>query len=94
MVTKDSYQSIAKIQQIIQDIDSSSSVFSDVIIDIKNYINQVQCEPEDGTIDSEEILKHVEQTEMTTQELADIVGQNKQNAVAIQGIVERFSDYA
>ena len=31
---------------------------------------------------------------MTTKELADIVGQNKQNAVAIQGIVERFSDYA
>lgn len=91
--TKDSYQSIAKIQQIIQEIDSSSNVFSDVIMDIKNSIEQVQCVPENGTIDSEEILKHVEQTEMTTQELADIVGQNKQNAAAIQEIVERFSDY-
>ena len=92
--TKDSYQSIAKIQQIIQDIDSSSSVFSDVIIDIKNCIEQVQCVPEDGPIDSGEILKNAEQTEMTTQELADIVSQNKQNAVAIQEIAERFSDYA
>ncbi|MDE6568461.1 MAG: hypothetical protein K2K70_12120 [Lachnospiraceae bacterium] len=92
--TKDSYQSIAKIQQIIQDIDSSSGVFSDVIIEIKNCIDQVQCVPEDGTIDSGEILKHVEQTEQTTHELTDIVGQNKQNAVAIREIVDRFSDYA
>ena len=44
--------------------------------------------------DSGEILKHVEQTEQTTQEMADIVGQNKQNAAAIREIVERFSDYA
>ena len=92
--TEDSYQSIAKIQQIIQDIDSSSSVFSDVIIDIKKSIDHVQYVPEDGTIDSGEILKRVEQTELTTQELTNIVGQNKQNAVAIQEIVERFSDYA
>lgn len=92
--TKDSYQSIEKIQQIIQDIDSSASVFSDVITDIKNCIEEVQCVPEDDrTIDSGEILRHVEQTEMTTQELADVVGQNKQNAVAIREIVERFSDY-
>lgn len=92
--TKDSYQSIEKIQQIIQDIDSSASVFSDVITDIKNCIEEVQCVPEDDrTIDSEEILRHVEQTELTTQELADVVGQNKQNAVAIREIVERFSDY-
>ena len=92
--TEDSYQSIANIQQIIQDIDSSSSVFSDVIIDIKKSIDHVQYVPEDGTIDSGEILKRVEQTELTTQELTNIVGQNKQNAVAIQEIVERFSDYA
>ena len=92
--TKDSYQSIAKIQQIIQDIDSSSSVFSDVVIDIKNCIEQVQCVPEDGTIDSGEILKNVEQTETATQELSDIVDQKKQNAVAMRKIVERFSDYA
>lgn len=92
--TKDSYQSIEKIQQIIQDIDSSASVFSDVITDIKNCIEEVQCVPEDDrTIDSGEILRHVEQTELTTQELADVVGQNKQNAVAIREIVERFSDY-
>lgn len=92
--TKDSYQSIVEMQQIIQDIDSSSNVFSDVIIEIKNCIDQVQCGPEDRTIDSGKILKHVEQTEVTTQELADIVDQNKQNAVAICNIVERFSDYS
>ena len=65
-----------------------------MIIDIKKSIDHVQYVPEDGTIDSGEILKRVEQTELTTQELTNIVGQNKQNAVAIQEIVERFSDYA
>ena len=84
----------SKNPQIIQDIDNSSNVFSDAIVDIKNCIEQVQGVPENGTLDSEEILKHVEQTELTTQELADIVDQNKQNAAAIQEIVERFSDYA
>ncbi len=60
----------------------------------ENYcIDEVQCVPEDGTINSGEILKYAEQTEVTTRELSDIAGQNKQNALAIREIVDRFSDY-
>lgn len=91
--TKDAYQSIEEIRHIIQDIDHSSGVFSNVVMDMKDRIDKVQCVPEEKTIDREEILKHVEQTELTTQELAEIVGQNKKNAVAIQEIVEKFSEY-
>lgn len=91
--TKASYQSIETIRHIIQDIDTSSGAFSDAVTDIKNCIDKVQSVPEDGTIDSGGILERVRQTELTTQGLVDIVGQNKKNAVAIQEIVERFSEY-
>lgn len=93
-VTKGAYQSLEKIRFVIQDIDNSSSVFSNAVTDIKNRIDTVQSVPEESTIDSEDVLKRVEQTEQTTQELADIVGQNKKNAAAIQEIVERFSEHA
>ncbi|MDE7284767.1 MAG: hypothetical protein K2N85_14470, partial [Lachnospiraceae bacterium] len=66
--TKDAYQSIEKIRFIIQDIDDSSGVFSNVVTDIKTRIDAVQSVPEGGIIDGEEILKRVEQTEQTTQE--------------------------
>lgn len=92
--TKNAYQSIEKIRYIIQDIDHSSGIFSDAVTDIKNRIDMVQSVPEDRAIDSEDVLKRLEQTEQTTQELADTVGQNKKNAVAIQEIVEKFSEYA
>lgn len=92
--TKDAYKSIEQIRHVMQDIDHSSSVFADVVTDIKNSIDQVQSVPEDGTIDSEEILKRVERTELSTQELTDIVSQNKKNAAAIQEIVARFSGQA
>lgn len=78
----------------MQDIDHSSGVFAEVVTDIKNSIEQVQRMPEDGTIDSGEILQRVERTELSTQELADIVSQNKKNAAAIQEIVARFSGQA
>lgn len=89
---KDSYKSIEQIRYIIQDIDASSGVFSSAITDIKNCIDKVQEVPEDRTVDSKEILKCAEQTELTTRELAEIVGQNTKNAAAIQEIVERFSE--
>lgn len=91
--TKDNYQSIMEIQSIIGDIDTSSNIFSKVILDIKNRIDEVQSVPEDGTVDSGEMLKRVEQTKKTSKELDEIVGQNKENALAIQKIVERFTGY-
>lgn len=72
----------------------NTSVFSNVVTDIKNRIDMVQSVPDDSVINSEDVIKRVEQTGLTTQELADTVGQNKKNAVAIQEIVERFSEYS
>lgn len=90
---EDNYQSIVEIQSVIADIDTFSNVFSTVILDIKNCIDKVQSVPEDRTVDSGEVLKRVEQTEQTSQELVGIVGQNKENASAIQKIVEKFTEY-
>lgn len=91
--TRDNYQSIAEIQRIIERIDESSKTFSEVVSSIKNRIDEVQCGPEDNNVNSEEILKRVEQTEKTSQDLAEIVIKNKENALAIQKIVERFTGY-
>lgn len=92
--TKDYYNSIVEIQDIIKDIDQSANVFADVVTDIRKQINEVQNVPSDNVTDSEEVLKRIEQTEQTTQELAVIVNKNKENAVAIRNIVERFSEYS
>lgn len=74
--TKDNYQSIIEIQFIIGDIDDSSNIFSQVILGIKNRIDEVQSVAEDGIVDSGEMLKRVEQTKKTSQELNEIVGEN------------------
>lgn len=91
--TQMAYQSIEKIRYMIQDIDFSSGIFSNVVTDIKTCIDKVQNVPEENIIDSKEVLERVQETEQITEELAAIVTQNKKNARSIQEIVEKFSDY-
>lgn len=44
-----------------------------------------------NTVESSEIMEKVKQTEETTEELSRIVSHNKDNAVAISEIVNRFT---
>jgi hypothetical protein len=44
------------------------------------------------TISTEEILSKVEQTKKTTKDLSNLAGANKENAISIQEIVNRFSN--
>jgi len=89
--TKDYHQSIQDIQIIISDIASASSTFAQTVDAIHSLIQSVSDVPASQTVNSQDILDKVRQTEVTTEEMTVIVNQNKENAVAISEIVKRFS---
>lgn len=89
--TKDYHQSIQDIQGIIADIAGASSTFVETVDTIQTQIQSVSHVPGSQTVNSQDILDKAHQTEVTTEGMAVIVDQNKENAVAISGIVSRFS---
>lgn len=89
--TTDYHQSIQDIQGIIADIAVASSTFVETVDTIQTQIQSVSDVPGSQAVNSQDILDKARQTEVTTEEMAVIVGQNKENAVAISGIVNRFS---
>lgn len=89
--TADYHQSILDIQGIIADIAAASSTFSETVDTIHSLIQSVSDVPDSKAVNSQDILDKVRQTEVTTEEMTVIVNQNKENAVAINGIVKRFS---
>lgn len=91
--TNDYYNSIKDIQGTIAEIDQASNVFVTAVTEIHNQIAEVQNVPDEGSIRSEDVLEKATQTTKTTEDMVVIVNQNKENAVSIQEIVEKFSSY-
>ncbi len=89
--TEDYHQSIQDIQRIIADIAGESSTFAETVDRIQAQIQSVSDVPGSQTVNSQDILDKARQTEVTTEEMTVIVRQNRENAVAISGIVNRFS---
>ncbi len=81
-----------QIQEIIVDISKGSNTFVQSVCDIQARIDAVQNNPMNGNISTEDILKKVEQTKQTTQNLSDLVHTNEENAISIREIVNRFSN--
>lgn len=91
--TNDYYDSIKDIQGTIAEIDQASNVFVTAVTEIHNQIAEVQNVPDEGSVRSEDVLEKATQTTKTTEDMVIIVNQNKENAVSIQEIVEKFSSY-
>ena len=89
--TKDYYQSIRDMQHIISDIAEASGIFAATVQNIQTQIREVSDTPDSQSVRSQDVLDKARQTEETTEAMTVIVGQNKENANAISGIVERFS---
>jgi len=83
--------SITQIRDIIKEINECSDVFVQAVSDIQNQIENVQSNPSEVNVSTEEILSKVAQTRKTTEELADVVRINEENAVSIREIVSRFT---
>ena len=84
--------SITQIQGIINDVSGCSNVFSQVVSDIRTQIDNVQSDPSEVSVSTEEMLTKVEETKQTSANLVDIVQVNEKNAVSIKKIVNRFSN--
>ena len=84
--------SITQIQGIINDVSGCSNVFSQVVSDIRTQIDNVQSDPSEVSVSTEEMLSKVEETKQTSASLVDIVQVNEKNAVSIKKIVNRFSN--
>ena len=78
-------------QHIISDIAESSGIFAATVQNIQTQIREVSDAPDSQSVRSQDVLDKARQTEETTEAMTVIVGQNKENANAISGIVERFS---
>lgn len=91
--TNEYYTAIEEIQTIISDIDQSAKVFVNAVTDIHNQIEEVQTISGGHIVSSTEIREKAEQTTQTTEELSVVVNKNKENAVSIRAIVDRFSAY-
>lgn len=89
--TQDYYQSIQEIQVIISEIAEASETFVNTVQNIQNQIHAISDVPDSDHISSQDILEKARQTEETTQEMSVIVNHNKENALEINNIVERFS---
>lgn len=89
--TKDYYSSIRDMQRIIADIADASETFADTVQNIQAQIREVSNVPDSQDIKSQDILDKARQTEETAEAMTVIVSKNKENANAINGIVDRFS---
>ena len=91
--TNDYFESIKDIQETITEIDQASNVFVNAVTEIHKQIADVQSFPDEGSVRSEDVLEKAMQTTKTTEEMAVIANQNKENAISITEIVDKFSSY-
>lgn len=89
--TNEYNDSIAQIQEIIHEMSECSDAFVKAVTDIQSQIDQVQKNPEEFKNSTEHVLEKVEQTRKMTQNLAQIVQDNEENAISIREIINRFS---
>lgn len=78
-------------QRIIADIADASETFADTVQNIQAQIREVSNVPDSQDIKCQDILDKARQTEETAEAMTLIVSKNKENANAINGIVDRFS---
>lgn len=89
--TNEYYTAIEEIQSIISSVNESAQVFVNAVSDIHNQIDAVQSVSGGRIVSSVEVREKTEQTTHITEELSVAVSKNKENAVSIRSIVERFS---
>ena len=89
--TQDYYNSVTDIQQLIDEISHSSEMFADVVKRIETQIKAVSDVPENSNVSSSYVIDKANQTAETTSDMITMVDRNKENAKAIEDIVERFS---
>ena len=91
VATNEYNDSITQIQKIIREMSECSDAFVKAVTDIQSQIDQVQKNPEEFRNSTEHVLEKVEQTRKMTQNLAQIVQDNEENAISIREIINRFS---
>ncbi len=89
--TTDYHESIQEIKNIITEISDSSGVFVDSVQNIQNQIADVSLTPGSESVDSETIIDKAKQTEEIAETMTQMVKENKDNALSINGIVNQFS---
>lgn len=89
--TNEYNSSIAQIQEIIGEMSECSDIFVQSVASIQEQIDNVQRDPSEINISTEDVLTKVEQTRKTTEDLADVAHINEDNAISIKKIVGRFS---
>ncbi len=89
--TNEYNESISQIQEIIREMKDCSGVFVQSVSDIQTQIDNVQSNPSEVRVSTEDMLQKVSQTRQTTEELAEIARTNEGNAVSIREVVARFS---
>lgn len=90
--TNEYNESIGQIQEIIREMSECSNIFAQSVGDMQRQISSVQNGSGDSQIHTDTVLEKVGQTRKTTEELADIVRVNEENALSIREIMARFSN--
>ena len=88
--TQEYYESTQDIKNIISEISQISGSFVNAVDTIEKEITAVSDNPDSEQTDSQTIIEKAKQTEETTRQMTKIVSDNKENAMAISQIVQRF----
>lgn len=88
--TQEYYESTQDIKNIISEISQISCSFVNAVDTIEKEITAVSDNPDSEQTDSQTIIEKAKQTEETTRQMTKIVSDNKENAMAISQIVQRF----
>ena len=88
--TQEYYESTQDIKNIISEISQISGSFVNAVDTIEKEITAVSDNPDSEQTDSQTIIEKAKQTEETTRQMTKKVSDNKENAMAISQIVQRF----
>lgn len=77
-------------RHIINEIREASDIFADSVGVIKEQMNKVQCASDDNEAGVEEIVTKNERTNVTAENLSDVLKVNRDNTMVIQTIIEKF----
>ena len=75
---------------IINEIREASDIFADSVTVIKEQMNKVQCASDDNETGVEEIVTKNERTNVTAENLTEVLKVNQDNTMVIQEIIEKF----
>lgn len=82
--------SVEQIRQAIYEIDESSNGFLSSIESIQDQMNVIRATSADNESGVDDIVRVIEQTNTTTEELKTVVIANENNVEAINRLVKKF----